>query len=86
MITVRYLRDGKSAETVPGCSVTIGESDYSDSVRYIGQTDANGRLEHTWRNEAKLKVIAEADGRTGMAMLQLVKGETVEQEVLIPVN
>ncbi|MBO4282391.1 MAG: hypothetical protein J5873_04280 [Bacteroidales bacterium] len=86
VITARYLRDGRAAEPAAGCSITIGESDYSDSVRFVGVTDAEGRLEHTWRNEAKLKVVAEIDGHSGMAMLQLVKGETVEQEVLIPVN
>jgi hypothetical protein len=86
VITARYLRNGNSNEVVPGCNITVGEPEFADSVRFVGVTDANGRLEHSWRNEAKLKVIAEIDGHRGNAMLHLVKGETVELDVQIPVD
>jgi len=86
VITARYLRNGNSNEVVPGCNITVGEPEFADSVRFVGVTDANGRLEHSWRNEAKLKVIAEKDGHKGNAMLHLVKGETVELDVQIPVD
>lgn len=86
IITARYLRNGTSNEVVPGCSITVGEPQFADSVRFVGETGPDGRLEHSWRNEAKLKVIAEKDGHKGNAMLHLVKGETVELDVQIPVD
>ncbi|MBO7624776.1 MAG: hypothetical protein J6S82_05660 [Bacteroidales bacterium] len=86
IITARYLRNGNSNEVVPGCTITVGEPEFADSVRFVGTTGPDGRLEHTWRNEAKLKVVAEIDGHKGAAMLHLVKGETVELDVQIPVE
>lgn len=92
VITARYLKNGNSNEVVPGCTITIGDNPdaegrpFSDSVRYIGETDANGRLEHTWKNEAKLRIVAEIDGHKGSCMLQLVKGETVDVDVQIPIQ
>lgn len=86
VITVRYLQNGNSNEVVPGCDVSIGEPEFADSVRFVGVTGPDGRLEHSWRNEAKLKVVAEIDGHKGAAMLHLVKGETVELDVQIPMD
>lgn len=92
VITARYLRNGNSNEVIPGCTITVGENPdaegrpFSDSVRYIGETGPDGRLEHTWKNEAKLRVVAEIDGHKGSCMLQLVKGETVDIDVQIPVQ
>lgn len=86
IITVRALRGAEAAEALPGCTVSIGSSEYSDSVNYVGVTDANGQIIHTWKNEAKLKMKADYNGIQGTSMLTLVKGETVEQEILVPMN
>ena len=86
IITVRLLKGTDDSQVVPGCTVTFGEVGYSDSVFFVGVTDANGKIDHTWRNEAKLKAVAQNGDRMGVAMITLVKGETVEQDILIPVN
>ena len=86
IITVRLLQGTDDSQVVPGCRVTFGEVGYSDSVYFVGETDANGRIDHTWRNEAKLKAVATHGDRIGVAMIALVKGETVKQDILIPVN
>ncbi len=86
VVTVRLLRGTDDSEVVPGCTVTFGEPGYSDSVNFVGVTDSYGQIVHTWRNEAKLRASAEYDGHKGVAMIALVKGETIEADVLIPVN
>ena len=86
IVTVRLLQGTDDSQVVPGCTVTFGEQGYSDSVYFVGVTDAAGKIDHTWRNEAKLKAVARHGDRTGIAMITLVKGETIEQDILIPVN
>ena len=86
IVTVRLLQGTDDSQVVPGCTVVFGEVGYADSVYYVGVTDASGKIDHTWRNEAKLKAVATYGDRMGVAMITLVKGETVKQDILIPVN
>lgn len=86
IVTVRLLQGTDDSQVVPGCTVVFGEVGYSDSVYFVGVTDESGKIDHTWRNEAKLKAVATQGDRHGVAMISLVKGETVEQDILIPVN